>query len=113
MTTPIPFETDFHGRLDDIERRAKAVGSNITRLCKKTGIARATYERWTARAPQTITKVDELAAEVRRLEGMTAEERAEELTAKARRRGRPAAGPSVARKAPTRSKPATKKRARA
>ncbi len=55
-------------RLQEIERRAKAVGSNVTQVCKATGIARATYERWRNRAPQTVAKVDELMAEVERLE---------------------------------------------
>lgn len=62
------FTSAFQGRLADIESRAKAAGSNITQVCRKTGVARATYERWVQRAPQTITKVDELEAEVIRLE---------------------------------------------
>lgn len=64
----ISFADEMQNRLSDIEKRAKASGSNITQVCKKTGIARATYERWRERAPQSITKVDELEAEVRRLE---------------------------------------------
>ena len=62
------FTAAFHGRLADIESRAKAAGSNITQVCRKTGVARATYERWVQRAPQTIAKVDELEAEVIRIE---------------------------------------------
>jgi DNA-binding IclR family transcriptional regulator len=65
MTT---FETDFQARLASIEQRAKAAGSNLTQLCKRSGIARATVERWAQRAPQTITKVDELEAEVAAIE---------------------------------------------
>ena len=66
------FCEEFDTRLANIERRAKAVGSNITQVCKRTGIARATYERWRDRAPQTVSKVDELEAEVVRLEAAAA-----------------------------------------
>lgn len=76
MTT---FAEEHARRLKDIEARAKAVGSNITQVCKKTRIARATYERWVQHPPQSITKLDELEAEVARLE----REAAEKQTAKA------------------------------
>lgn len=65
MTT---FSDAFAEKLEEIERRAKAAGSNMTQVCKATGVARATYERWGHRPPQTIAKVDELMAEVERLE---------------------------------------------
>lgn len=65
MTT---FSEELQNRLKSIESRAKAAGSNFTQICKKTGIARATVERWRYRAPQSVTKVDELEAEVARLE---------------------------------------------
>jgi precorrin-6x reductase len=65
MTT---FAQDFQRRIREIEARAKAAGSNITQVCKRTGIARVTYERWRNLAPQTIRKLDELEAEVVRLE---------------------------------------------
>lgn len=62
------FAKAFADRLKSIEERAKAAGSNMTQVCKTTGVARATYERWGHRPPQTIVKVDELEAEVVRLE---------------------------------------------
>jgi hypothetical protein len=62
------FAEELGIRLRDMEARAKAVGSNMTQVTKATGIARATFERWEARPPQSITKVDELEAEVARLE---------------------------------------------
>ena len=65
MTT---FAQEHKRRLQALEARAKAAGSNITQVCKATGIARATYERWVERSPQTITKLDDLEAEVSRLE---------------------------------------------
>lgn len=65
MTT---FAAEMATRLKAIQTRAEAAGSNITQVCKRSGIARATYERWIQRAPQTVTKVDELEAEVARIE---------------------------------------------
>lgn len=65
MTT---FAEEHARRLASLEERAKAVGSNMTQVCKTTGVARATYERWRQRAPLTVKKMDELEAEVRRLE---------------------------------------------
>jgi hypothetical protein len=62
------FAAELQSRLQSIEARAKATGSNLTQICKKTGIARATVERWRYRAPQSVSKVDELEAEVVRLE---------------------------------------------
>lgn len=62
------FAQTFSERLASIEARAKAAGSNVTQICKKTGVARATYERWVQRPPQTIVKVDELEAFVAQLE---------------------------------------------
>lgn len=65
---PLPAFDDLHQwYLAEMERRARAAGSNITRVCEKTGIARATYERWGHRPPQTIKKTAEMGAEVNRL----------------------------------------------
>ena len=69
MTT---FSAELQIRLKSMEARAKAVGSNMTQVCKATGIARATFERWHDRAPQSVSKVDELEAEVTRLEAAAA-----------------------------------------
>ena len=55
-------------RLSDIEARAKAVGSNMTQVCKSTGVARVTYERWRQRAPKSVALVDQLDSHVRDLE---------------------------------------------
>lgn len=69
MTT---FSDLFSQRVIDLEVRAKSAGSNLTQLCKKTGVARATVERWRFRPPQTVSKLDELEAEVQRLESLKA-----------------------------------------
>lgn len=66
------FSQSFAERLASLEGRAKAAGSNMTQVCKKTGVARATYERWRQRAPQTIAKVDELESFVAGLEAEAA-----------------------------------------
>lgn len=66
------FAQTFSERLASIEARAKAAGSNVTQICKKTGVARATYERWVQRPPQTIVKVDDLDAFVTQLEAEAA-----------------------------------------
>lgn len=64
----LTFAEDHARRIAALEPRLKAVGSNITQACTNTGIARATYERWCRRPPQSISKLDELEAEVARLE---------------------------------------------
>lgn len=68
------FAQEHSRRVADIESRAKAVGTNMTQVCKTTGIARATYERWVSRPPQSVTKLDELEAEVARLEAEAAKQ---------------------------------------
>lgn len=62
------FSQEMKDRLAELDRRAKAAGSNMTQVCKATGVARVTYERWVNRVPQTVKKLDELEAEVARLE---------------------------------------------
>jgi len=58
------FEQEFRTRLDDIIKRGQAVGMTVTKLCKATGIARATPDRWRKKAPKTIELVDQFEAEV-------------------------------------------------
>lgn len=72
----LTFSEEHKRRISALEPRVKAAGSNITQACKNTGIARATYERWVQRPPQSITKLDELEAEVARLELVAAQARA-------------------------------------
>ena len=70
--TSLSFREEHKRRIEALEPRVQAAGSNITQACKNTGIARATYERWCQRPPQSITKLDELEAEVTRLEAVAA-----------------------------------------
>lgn len=54
------FEAEFRRRLADIFKRGEAVGLSVTKLCKETGTARATPDRWRKKAPLSITLVDRL-----------------------------------------------------
>lgn len=65
MTT---FAAEMQARLSAIEARAKAAGTNMTQVCRRSGVARATVDRWLERVPQTVTKVDELEQAVAELE---------------------------------------------
>ena len=66
------FEHEFRRRLDNIMGRAKAAGLTISDLCKATGTARATPDRWRRRAPKTIEIIDKLEAEVAKAEARQA-----------------------------------------
>lgn len=68
MTTDT-LSNEFSRRVLALEARAKAAGTSMSRICNTTGIvARATYERWRVCVPQNIRALDELEAEVQRLE---------------------------------------------
>ncbi|BCP56218.1 hypothetical protein K32_48350 [Kaistia sp. 32K] len=69
MTTKsATFTGEFHSRLDSIIERGKAAGLNLSDICKKAGVARATPDRWKAKAPKTIQVVDQLEAAVAKAE---------------------------------------------
>jgi len=58
------FENEFNERLNAIISRGEAVGVTVTELCRRTGIARATPDRWRKDAPLSIKLIDKLEAEV-------------------------------------------------
>lgn len=58
------FEQEFRSRLDNILERGKAVGLSVTAICKNTGIARATPDRWRKDAPLSVKLVDRMEEEV-------------------------------------------------
>ena len=60
MTNKKKFSELFIERLDELERRAKAIGITITHLCRDSGAARATPDRWRAKSPNTIERMDAL-----------------------------------------------------
>lgn len=55
-----PFSKVFNDRLDDIERRALKVGSNLTAVCKAIGISRSTPDRWRREMPRTIEILEQM-----------------------------------------------------
>jgi uncharacterized coiled-coil DUF342 family protein len=75
-TTKPTFAAEMHSRLKDMETRARAAGSNMTQVCKRADVARATYERWGARVPQSVRKVDDLENKLREIEADYAREQA-------------------------------------
>lgn len=75
------FEQEFRRRLADIFGRAEAVGLTVTQLCKNSGTARATPDRWRKNAPLSITLVDRLDAEVTAAEKSVARKRRAEQAA--------------------------------
>lgn len=46
--------------LEYLEAQAKEAGSNLTEVCKRAGISRATPDRWTKGPPQTIILMDNM-----------------------------------------------------
>jgi transcriptional regulator with XRE-family HTH domain len=66
------FESEFYRRVEMIKRRAKQAGTNLTQLCKTTGISRTTPERWEQRVPKSIKILDQM------LEALLDAERAKE-----------------------------------
>jgi hypothetical protein len=61
------FETAFRTRLDKIEEDAKAIGANMTIVCKQAGVSRAGPVRWRNEVPHTIKLMDRLSAVVEKL----------------------------------------------
>ena len=59
---PINFRDAFYKYLNDIEHRAHAVGLTMTDLCRESGVARATPDRWRKNLPKTIQNVCDLEA---------------------------------------------------
>lgn len=61
---PGTFESMFQARLEVILRRAASAGLTVSQMCRESGIARATPDRWRARAPLSVRLVDRLEAQV-------------------------------------------------
>lgn len=60
IAADMPFSKLFHEHLNDIERRALKVGSNLTAVCKELGISRSTPDRWRRGLPRTIEIIEEM-----------------------------------------------------
>ncbi|NCE85273.1 hypothetical protein [Pseudomonas sp. Q1] len=65
---PKNFQEVFYRYLDDMERRAHAVGLTLTDLCRESKVARATPDRWRKSLPKTIQNVCDLEAIVKNAE---------------------------------------------
>lgn len=57
-------EEIFRARLNNIEERAKAAGLTLTAICRRSGIARATPDRWRKDCPLSIKLIDRMEQEV-------------------------------------------------
>ncbi len=58
------FEEEFNRRLSDIVKRGEKQGLTLTHICREAGVARATPDRWRAKAPLSVTLVDKMEAVV-------------------------------------------------
>lgn len=65
---PDGFDQVFYKYLDNLERRAHAVGMTLTDLCRDSGVSRATPDRWRKSLPKTIQNVCDLEAIVKKAE---------------------------------------------
>lgn len=54
------FSAEFLGRLKRIEDRAQAAGITLTDVCRDSGTARATPNRWRKRVPLTVSLIDKM-----------------------------------------------------
>jgi lambda repressor-like predicted transcriptional regulator len=62
------FEEEFYRRVELIKARAKKAGTNITHLCRESGVSRTTPERWEKRVPKSIALIDQMMAVLREIE---------------------------------------------
>jgi hypothetical protein len=60
MNQNTSFADVFKARMEKLEKDAKAVGLNLTSICKKADISRATPDRWKRTTPKTIEIVDKM-----------------------------------------------------
>ncbi len=66
---------EFQERTADILARARKNDISLNQICRGAGAARATPDRWTLRVPKSITLVDDIEAELTRLEQLQAQEK--------------------------------------
>lgn len=67
------FVDQWHKDLAELEARAKEAGSNMTDVCRKAGISRATPQRWQDNPPQTVMLLDHMDAvinDIRKQKGL-------------------------------------------
>lgn len=69
------FSKEFYRRVEDLKKRAQAAGTNITALCRESGVSRTTPERWEKRVPKSIEIVDLMYEALVKIEKAHEEER--------------------------------------
>ena len=62
------YATEFSARIRAIEARAIKAGTSLTALCRTSGVARSTPDRWRRAIPKTVAAVTAIEAELERME---------------------------------------------
>lgn len=70
------FSREFNDRLNAIEERGKACSLTLTHICRESGVARATPDRWRAEVPLTVRLIDKMEAVVAEREDLNARNQA-------------------------------------
>lgn len=73
VVTKTSFAEVFLRRISNIEARANKAGITITHVCRDSGIARATPDRWRKKVPNTIALIDKMEAVVAEAESKAAQ----------------------------------------
>ena len=60
MTNSKNFTEVFNDTISKLESDAKAVGSNMTEICREAEVSRTTPDRWKANPPATVALVTKL-----------------------------------------------------
>lgn len=64
---PRTYTDEFKDRIAKLEKDAVDAGSNLTEVCRKAGVSRATPDRWRKHTPKTVllvTRMEEIVAEL-------------------------------------------------
>lgn len=69
------FDAEFSERLRDLQRRARAVGLSWSEICRATGSARATPDRWMTRPPKSVETMAAMEACVEQAEAIAREDK--------------------------------------
>lgn len=70
------FDVEFTQRVRELDARAKAINLSWSQICRTTGTARATPDRWMRRPPKSV---ETLAAMEAAIEAAEAEARADKF----------------------------------
>lgn len=59
-TQPKNFVDVFNDAITKLEIDAKAIGSNMTEVCREAGVSRTTPDRWKEKPPATVATLAKL-----------------------------------------------------